>query len=660
MSARPPHTQDPRERDDAAHRLLTALVCSALEPSLTGVLLFDLPPEHVAAVAGVFAQVLGAAADRPPEAVPRTTLDAATADEDLWLRPLVRRGAGGIEFTLGPGPLAETADSPPLVLVPDLARLSVPGMRAAVQLLGADTATLEHSGIRRRWTPRARWLAFCRAEDAAHISPHLLDRFPVRLGVPGLRPLPGHEPLGPLPAAWATALSPRTPRRPTTLSDGFAASVLEHLDEREGLGHRRALALGRIARALARLDDAEERERPETSAEDASATRTPSALASDTPGTPSIPVAASHTPVTPAHVGRAARLIRLRTLHRPPAAPPESAPVQEPPPAPRPGPYRPAPNPRPGPEPPPEAGPFVREPETAVPLGPAPVRGEAPGPSSPYPEDGAGPGPDGATLRIPARRTAGARASRGAVVGVRRARDLWDLAPVRTAMEAAKYRAIRGGRGPLVIVPQDLRGYVRAPEPVRLLTLVLDHTCRGDWDWHPALEPFLQWAYVTRAAVHVVEVGARGAANELRAGSFSARSTRDPRIAAALARPAGRATPLAHGLDQAGSALRRAFRHHRAGLVEAMLVVVTDGRGNVPLAAGRTGRRGSGPAGRTGTTDAVRAAERIGALGRSRLHSVVIDPGRRPYAALPAELADALGAHVIAARADEEGAGRAR
>lgn len=658
MSARPPHAQEPRERDDAAHRLLTALVCSALEPALTGVLLFDLPPEHVPAVAGAFAEVLGAAAGRPAGSVPRTTLDAATAEEDLWLRPLVRRGADGIGFTLGPGPLAETADTPPLVLVPDLARLSVPGMRAAVQLLGADTATLEHSGIRRRWTPRARWLAFCRAEDAAHISPHLLDRFPVRLGVPGLGPLPGHEPLGPLPAAWAAALNPRSPRRPTTLSDGFAASVLGHLDDREGLGHRRALALGRIARALARLDDAEERERPETSADSAPATPAP---APDAPVhvTPA-PAPGAPVHVTPAHVGRAARLIRLRTSHRPPAPPPESAPSEEPPPTPRPGPYPPAPDHRPGPEPAPETGPFVREPETAVPLGPAPAPGEVPGAFSPYPEDGAGPGPDGATLRIPARRTAGGRASRGAVVGVRRARDLWDLAPVRTAMEAAKYRAIRGGRGPLVIVPQDLRGYVRAPEPVRLLTLVLDHTCRGDWDWHPALEPFLQWAYVTRAAVHVVEVGARGAANELRAGSFSARSTRDPRIAAALARPAGRATPLAHGVDQAGSALRRAFRHHRAGLVEAMLVVVTDGRGNVPLAASRTGRRGSGPAGRTGTTDAVRAAERIGALGRGRLHSVVIDPGRRPYTALPAELADALGAHVIAARAEEEGAGRAR
>ncbi|MFD0026305.1 hypothetical protein [Streptomyces sp. NPDC058382] len=623
---RPSQAQEPEERDDDSHRLLTALVCSALEPALTGVLLFDLPPEHASAVAGAFAAVLGAAAGRPPGAgVPRTTLDAATVDEDLWLRPRVRRGPDGIDFTLGPGPLAETGDGPPLVVVPDLARLSVPGMRAAVQLLGADVATLEHSGIRRSWTPRARWLAFCRSEDAAHLSPHLLDRFPVRLSVPGQRPVPGPEPLGPLPAAWAAVLGPGAPRLPATLGDEFAGSVLDHLDDHEGPGHRRALALARMARALARLDAA--------------------------PGTP--------VHVTAEHVARAARLIRLRTAHRPPT-PPESAPAHAPPPLSGPGPDRAPPGPRPLPERAADADTLVQEPETAVSLGPAPVPGDRPPSSSPYPEDTAGPGPDGGTLRTPTRRTAGARAARGAVVGVRRARDLWDLAPVRTAMEAAKYRAVRGGRGPLVIVPQDLRGYVRAPEPVRMLTLVLDHTCRGDWDWHAAFEPFLQWAYVTRAAVHVVEVGARGAANELRAGSFAARSTRDPRIAAALARPAGRATPLAHGLDQAGGALRRAFRHHRSGLVEALLVVVTDGRGNVPLAASRSGRPDRGAAGRTGTTDAVEAAGRIGALGRSRLHSVVIDPGRRPYTALPAELADALGGSVIAVRDGEEGAVRAR
>ncbi|MFE9778415.1 hypothetical protein ACFYPA_09655 [Streptomyces sp. NPDC005775] len=640
MSARPEGTQEPEETrepgevqqsgepDDVGGRLLTALVCSALEPSLTGVLLFDLPPRQLPAVAGVFAEVLGRAGGHPPGlAVPRTVLDAATVDEDLWVRPRVHRGPEGIGFTLGPGPLAETGTGPRLVVVPDLARLSVPGMRAAVQLLGADTAMLGHSGVRNRWWPRTRWLACCRAEDAELISPHLLDRFSVRLATPGLRPRPGPDPLGVLPVGWAAALDPAGPHPRPVLTDDAASAVLEHLEDQESGGHRRALALARIARALTRLDEAE---RPADT--DGSARGVPPQ-------------------VTSGHVDRAARLIRLRTAHRT-ETPSEPAPDHEAPVLPDPGRTLPGPAPRRSAEPGSGPGIPVHDPDSAVPLGLAPVAGERPTAGSPYPEDTAGPGPEGATLRTPARRTAGVRASRGPVVGVRRARDLWDLAPVRTAMEAAKYRAVRGGEGPLAIHPQDLRGYVRAPEPVRMLTLVLDHSCRGDWDWSVTLEPFLHWAYVTRASVQVVEVGGEGAANELRAGSFTVRSTRDPRIAAALTRRPGRATPLAHGLDRAAHALRRALRHHRAGLVEALLVVVTDGRGNVPLAVSRAGLPGRAPVRRGGVDDALAVARGISALGRSRVHSVVVDPGRHPYTHLPATLAEALGCGVVAGRTD--------
>ncbi|MGW6203169.1 hypothetical protein ACWF9B_05915 [Streptomyces sp. NPDC055089] len=632
MSTGPKPPQQPGdtgEPDDVSRRLLAALVCSALEPSLTGVLLFDLPPEHFPAVAGVFTQVMRRAADHEQDlAVPQTVLDAATVDEELWIRPRVRRGSQGIEFTFGPGPLVETDDAPRLVVVPDLARLSVPGMRAAIQLLGADTATLEHSGIRHRWRPRARWLACCRAEDAELLSPHLLDRFPLRLAVPDLRPEPGSDPLGALPADWAAALDPATPSPRIELTDEFAPKVLEYLADQESGGQRRALALARIARALARLDGAG------PTATDGVPLEGPLQLTAD-------------------HVGRAARLISLRTLH-PPAAPPDEASAQVAPERPDPGHDLSRPTSRPGTERGTEPGIPVHDPESAVPLGRTPVAGGRPAPATPYPEDITVPGPDGSTLRVPTRRAVGARASRGPVVGVRRARDLWDLAMVRTAMEAAKHRARRGGSGPLVILPQDLRGYVRAPEPVRMLTLLLDHTCRGDQDWSAALEPFLHWAYVTRAAVHVVEIGGAGETNELRAGGFTARSTRDPRIAAALARPPGRATPLAHGLDRAAHALRRTFRHHRAGFVEALLVVVTDGRGNVPLAMSRAGRQVRTPVQRAGVDDALAVAARIRALDRSRLHCVVMDPGRHPYTRLPAALAEALGCGVVAVQAERE------
>ncbi|WP_433916542.1 hypothetical protein [Streptomyces sp. NBC_01744] len=634
MPTRPTQNTDFADHDDPSARLLTALVCAALEPGLSGVLLFDLPPEHLTAVSAVFSGLLGRAAGQPPGAgVDRTTLNAATVDEDLWLRPRVRRGAHGIEFTVEPGPLVDARTGPSLVVVPDLARLSVPGMRAAVQLLGADTATVEHSGLRCRWRPRARWLAVCRTEDVELVSPHLLDRFPVRLAVPNMQLRPGSDPLGPLPASWAAALGRAAPGPPARLGAEVAPRVLELLDDRDDTGLRRPLALARIARALARLDDAEE----------GTAGR----------GT------ASGVQVTANHVERAARLIGLITVHRPAAAP-EVAPGPAVPDVPQPRRDHPSPGHHPaqgGHSP--QAVP-VHDSGPAVPIGPVPVPGDRTPGSLPYPEDTVGPRPEGTALHTPTRRTAGTRVARGAVVGVRRARDLWDLAPVRTAMEATKYRAVRGEQDRLVIAPQDLRGYVRAPEPVRMLTLVVDHTCHEDWDWHEVFDPFLQWAYVTRASVHIVEVGGLGAAHELRADSFAARSTRDPRIALALARRPGRATPLAHGLDQAGHALRRAFQHHRAGLVEALLVVVSDGRGNVPLAASHRGRQDGGAVGRAGIEDALAAAGRIGSMGRTQLHCVVVDPGRQPYTGLPADLADALHGSVVAGRPEDEAVIRAQ
>ncbi|MGW2557921.1 hypothetical protein ACWCXB_01490 [Streptomyces sp. NPDC001514] len=610
----------PPAADGLQRRLVAALTCAAVEPALSGVLLFDLPAELVAPVSEAFAALLVRAAGLPDGTpVRRTALGAATRDEDLWARPQLRRGPGGIGFTLVPGPLTETGEEPSLVVVPDLARLSLAGMRAAVQVLGADAAPAELAGPPRQWRPRARWLAVCQADDTVRISPHLLDRFPIRLSVAGLRTLPGTGPLGALPDSWHSALVRAEEVPPPPFAEAAATRVLELLEHRAG--HRRPLALARIARALARLGGAGE--------------------------------------VTADRVDEAARLIGL------PQAPPG----------------QPGPEPVPRPDVTPAAGPdrargrgpgsADRAPDgqSRVPAGtpvlePGPPEhmggGPAPGspPSvTPYPEDATERPPDSAFLRIPARRFTGPLAARGAVIGVRRAHDLWDLALVRTAMEAAKYQVMRGSPERLAIAPADLRVYVRAPEPERLLALVLDHTCRDDWDWHEALEPFLQWAYISRAAAHVVEIGGRGAVNELRAEAFAARSVLDPRIAAALARAPGRSTPLAHGLEQAGHALRRAFQHHSSGQSEALLVVVTDGRGNVPLHVSHEGRPRRSAVGRAGVDDALAAAARISGMDRTRLHCVVVDPARQPYAELPYDLADALGGSVVEGR-PAEGAAR--
>lgn len=132
MPASPPRAVPAADADDLSRRLLTALVCAAVEPKLSGVLLFDLPDAHLSTVAEVLEGLLAGPAGPHVAAVPRTTLTAATMDEDLWLRPRMSRGPLGIDFALAPGPLTEPV-GPSTVVVPDLARLSVPGKRAAVR-----------------------------------------------------------------------------------------------------------------------------------------------------------------------------------------------------------------------------------------------------------------------------------------------------------------------------------------------------------------------------------------------------------------------------------------------------------------------------------------------------------------------------------------------
>ncbi|AVH56535.1 MULTISPECIES: magnesium chelatase [Streptomyces] len=582
------------EPPDDARRLERAFRCAALDPALSGVLLFDLEPRLIRPVAGLFTAILGGPAGPPAARIP---LGAATRDEDLWVTSRLERHRDGIAFTVAPGPLVAGAGPPPLAVVPDLAHLSVAGMRAAVQLIGADVVCVEQPGLRLVDRPRARWLAVCRSEDSGRVTPHLLDRFALRLAVPGLRTVP--EGLSSDSAAPLGAFAATTEEAVTRVQEILGP----------GAGPRRSLALARLARALATLGGQRE--------------------------------------VTAAHCEDAARLIGLRVT--------EPAPSADRPDSGEPGPL-PAPLPHPG-----DTGRRGgrsnrrRRPEEEQPLlasGPAEGVGSAPGAplGMPYPEDDAVALREFMPLRNPWQRRSGPASARGAVVGTRRAHDLRDLALLRTVREAAVHQRIRGYED-FTVAPVDLHSNLRAPAPERLLTLLLDHTCRGDWDWQDALTPFLQWAYTARAALHVIEVGGADAADELRAESFAARGVLDPRLMTALYRPRGRATPLAHGIEQAARTMRQAFRRQGSALAEAWLVVVTDGRGNVPLRASHTGRL-HGPVAARGIEDSLTAAAPIAALDRGRLRVAVVDAARRPYGELPFALAETLGAMVVEGRGD--------
>ncbi|MEU3508301.1 magnesium chelatase [Streptomyces longwoodensis] len=602
-------------QDDLVDRLVLALTCAAVDTALSGVLLFDLEPRLVDPVARLYAAILAGPAAPP---APWVILGSTSRDEDLWTRARIRRDGDGVTFSTEPGPLIEgdrRPGPPTLIVVPDLVRLSVSGMRGAVQLLGADVAVVEHTGLRHVARPRARWLAVCSSADVGRLSLHLLDRFALRLPVAGLR-FPSAERLRSRVDSWATA-----PRRTesVTVTDEALARVAELLGHDPSV--RRELALARTARAVAALHG-------ERTAE-------------------------------PRHCDAAAQLIGLPMPGLPRAAPddgpqPSGAPSF---------PHRPdgarrnrgpselpvdqdegvsgCPSPQP-----------LLATEPPEPIGTTPSRVP---PATPFPEDEAEPLRDFAPLRSPWQRTSGLAATRGVVVGARRAGNLRDLAYVRTVQEAALHQRLRRTER-FTISAVDLHSHVRSGSPEHMLVLLLDHTCRdGDWDWQLPLAPFLQWAYTERAAVQTIEVGTAHAVNELRAQSASARNVLDPRVAEALQRRAGRATPLAHGLDEAARVLQRAFRQHGSGLAEAWVVVVTDGRGNVPLEASRTGWRAGEAVGTAGVTDAFDAAGRLAAMDRTRVHTVVIDPGRAAYGHLPGRLADALGAILVQGRGERDG-----
>ncbi|MEV7892011.1 hypothetical protein AB0P31_46405, partial [Streptomyces sp. NPDC088357] len=425
--------------------------------------------------------------------------------------------------------------------------------------------------------------------------------------------------LGELPEAWRGVLAAGRPGG-CAMDEEAAARVVALFDGDRG--SRRALGLARLARALAVFggDDSCGAER----------------------------------------VDEAARLIGVAA--RPPVPPGSGLPADRGPVAhDGDGERRPVPEPA-KPDPVSDDGPADRIPgaAVAVPAGPAEAldtfaADTGDGVGSPFPEDDARFLREFAPLRIPWQRRPEPSSARGPVIGVRSATTLRDLAFVATAIEAAKHQNLPGrralrtdGDGRLVVLPGDFRSYARLPVAERMLVLLLDHTCRRGWDWQSALAPYLQWAYTGRASICVVEVGNRDAAHELKADHFVARSVLDPRVGRALHRPAGRSSPLAHGLAMTDQLLRRAFQQ-RSNLVEAWLVVVSDGRGNVPLDTG-TGDRLPGPVRRTGIEDALSAAGRIGAMGRMRLHSVVVDAARQPYPDLTFQLADALGGVTVAGR----------
>jgi magnesium chelatase subunit D len=243
-------------------------------------------------------------------------------------------------------------------------------------------------------------------------------------------------------------------------------------------------------------------------------------------------------------------------------------------------------------------------------------------------------------------------------VGVRPADSLEDLALVSTVLEAARFQAVRRRfhTAPdlrLLISAADLRRYRRAPVPEHLLLLVLDYTSLEDCAWEHALLPFLRRAYAERAGLTLIQVGAGGPTNRVQANRLVAPSLLVPQVFAAFEAGPGEATPLAHGLDLALATLNQVRQSKKASLAPVQVVVLTDGRGNVPLAASRAGQPPPQRVTREGIEDALELARAFAAL--PGVEVTLLNPQPQHLPELPLELARALGATVFSIPPREKG-----
>jgi magnesium chelatase subunit D len=601
---------------DCQSPLIQGLACAALQPGLRSILVFDTSAANLRSAAAQWAEMLSITTGQA--AVKPIYLGPIDAEETLWGNLALTQTGDTPTFAWKAGLLGGPDDDVlQLIVIPDLTRLSLAAARACIALMGNEIAQLERHGQQAKWRSRICWLAGCDRSQVKFLSPHLLDRFALRLTGQDLPTVDRAELLrdwftslteppaeSMLSQEWRDRLQSAQPQKPSIAPAAYERG-LAYIAETSGQGMRRELALLRLAQAQTQLAGLDE--------------------------------------VTIEQVDRAAQLIGLTLL----------APVERPPTQPR---TPEAPIATPEPKPQPELTPSIDRPElptqksevyqpdstTDFPAAPVEL-GRS---HDPYPEDHTPTEREAASLRLPPRRFRSATVGRGTIVGVEPATIPQDIAWVNTLLEAAKYQGFRwqAGESRLVLRSSDLRRYRRAAVPEQLLLLVLDHTCLRDCQWQAALLPYLQWAYVERASVCLVQVGAAG--RELQAEKVSAQSVLVPRIRSGLEIGPGMATPLAHGLDLALQTLRHALQHGRSTVHQAVLVVVSDGRGNVPLAASRINQKPTQAVKRQGIEDALEVAGQIRSL--KQVEAIVLNPQPKYYADLPAQLAQALGAKIAA------------
>lgn len=628
---------------DLTNPLFQGLACAALSPGLRSILVFDAPSSALPIagqnLVGMLKHVTGCQ-------VTQVQLSVVETEEDLWGGLALQQESANQSFSWQRGVLAEGRDETlRLVIIPDLARLSLVTARACIALMGSKVAYLERHGHQDNWQPNLCWLAGCARQDIGLVSSHLLDRFALRLSYQDWgeddretdirRWLQEPQVLstidsGPQLPEWLEVL-PNDKSLPLEIMPSAQKRVLDYVPVTNDYSVRRELALLRLAQAQAQLLGLKQVAVEQV---DLAAAMIGSELMEPEPKSTKPKSKTSSQSLSDISSMTDEREDKESDKRIDGS---EDKPYQEPV--------------------------YAPDKEEMLPSEPIVMERKV---ANPYPEDTTPIEREAASLRLPLRRFKNMAAGHGAIVGVEPTKTPQDLAIVSTLLEAAKYQPMRqeallqhqnttatkhqvvngeclNQNQLLILRPTDLRRYRRAVVPEQMLALVLDYTCLKDCRWQESLMPYWQWAYEERASVCLIRVGAANARHELQAEKLMADKVLVPKIRLSLEVSRGRATPLAHGLDLVLQTLRHALQHGRTAVQQAILVVITDGRGNVPLEASRNGKI-TPPVGRQGIEDALKVARQIADM--QQVNTIVLNPQPEYSSDIPVTLAKTLGAKI--------------
>jgi magnesium chelatase subunit D len=616
--------------------LARALGAATLHPALRRILLLDMDAAGLDQIGQVCAKMLTVLHRGPPAQL--VALGSNVEDDDLWGTRL-----GFALLSLRPGLLVTPDDQPiwRVVLIGELTSLNFAAARACIHLIEAPEARVERHGQSQVWRPKLLWLAACRSGDVGRLSPHLMDRFPLRIsssihgrGLLAKTPTEqlrdelsastGDDAIDRDTAKVIEILRDRRFTAPPHFPDDQYERVESALSSRPGLGFRRHLTLARLATALAWLDG-----RSKVGSENIAEASEAMGLAPVGSWRQSAPTNGSSHPSD--GFESTEPNLNLRD-------------AQEMPDVNRRGPGGAAASSTAG----------QHHQIIAAELGSAPdtVKPIVIALSEPFPEDNCPVERASESLKpLPRSAETARRRGHGPIIGTRRARVGDEVAIPPTIRAAAPFQPTRRANTGsilerMIILDCDLMAWRRAIVPTELTVIVFDLTAVSDRDWSDALTGHLRTAYIRRSAVCLVLVGVKPTdgklTSELRAQRFLLGSVLEPELYRALDTAAGRATPLAHGLDLAYRTLQSALQHGRATVQRVQLIILSDGRGNVPLSASYTGVAGHSAG--EGLKDSLRVAEQIGRM--RQVECVLLDPERRRGRHITRALARSLRATV--------------